>query len=886
LSSIATWSWDFDGDGVEDSNLQNPVFTYTIDGAFKVTLTVTDSLGCISSAEEEITASPLPVANFDFRPNVQCVGEEVQFMDTSLPGNGSIVSWSWDFDGDGAEDSNVQNPIHIYSAAGTFTITLRVANSNSCEASISKTIRIHPLPIADFEITPESACVGDTVEFTDASTSAGGAIVSWSWDFDGDGVEDSGLQNPAHTYNSSGTFTITLVVEDVNGCSDSASKNITISEAVADFTATPDTVCVGEPVQFTDASTSSHGSIVSWSWDFDGDRVEDSNLQNPSHTYPTDGTFTVTLTVEDSDTCTASATKEITVNPLPVADFTFAPPAPCVGDPVQFADASTSTGGAIVSWSWDFDGDGVEDSNAQNPSHTYVSAGIFTISLSIEDANGCLADTSRDIEVFAAPAAAFEPASGSQFCTGQRIQFTDLSTPSAVITDWQWDFNGDGTTDSNDQNPASVYNTEGTKTVRLIVIADYGVTTCADTVVQELEILEAPQAEFSFRHRSCAQDPVEFTDESTPAELISRWEWDFGDGSPTVTITNPPAENGTVTHGYTTTGTFDVTLIVTVVKNTGEVSDTLRQEIVILPADSAPPLCSFFVDADGKIVVDIADNETGISEVTIIEVRNGNVADEGGRFNWSDGFESFVNGIAELKLIVSPINPGRNIGFTIEIRDLCRNLTRCDPVVLTAASDNSFENEFVLPRMDKYLYVNNRGLQRINITINSQLLEIIADPIRRDRVGHRQYVPDYGDASLNIEELLLNEQNQIRIEVTGPNDSDAQVVFSDVQFSATSSPLPQAFALYQNYPNPFNPSTKIEFTVPEGVEAGVTVVLMVYNTFGQTVKKLVDDMKQPGAYSAVWDGTDEAGRIASSGIYFYRIIAGDFVATKRMLLIK
>ncbi|MDE2997539.1 MAG: T9SS type A sorting domain-containing protein [Gemmatimonadota bacterium] len=95
-------------------------------------------------------------------------------------------------------------------------------------------------------------------------------------------------------------------------------------------------------------------------------------------------------------------------------------------------------------------------------------------------------------------------------------------------------------------------------------------------------------------------------------------------------------------------------------------------------------------------------------------------------------------------------------------------------------------------------------------------------------------------------------------------------------------PLPDRFNLEQNMPNPFNPSTAIGYQLPE---AGM-VRLAIYNLIGQEVRVLVNERRNAGSFTVSWDGTDAMGRRVASGIYLYRIQAGSFSATKRMLLLK
>ncbi len=108
-------------------------------------------------------------------------------------------------------------------------------------------------------------------------------------------------------------------------------------------------------------------------------------------------------------------------------------------------------------------------------------------------------------------------------------------------------------------------------------------------------------------------------------------------------------------------------------------------------------------------------------------------------------------------------------------------------------------------------------------------------------------------------EVILNENDRVAL---------APLAIADI---------PNEFELYQNYPNPFNPSTQIKYNVPEEAK----VQLIVYNLLGQKVAELVNENRSPGRYTVTWDASSQ-----SSGIYMYRLVAGDQVFTKKMMLIK
>ncbi|MCB0315264.1 MAG: T9SS type A sorting domain-containing protein, partial [Calditrichaeota bacterium] len=94
--------------------------------------------------------------------------------------------------------------------------------------------------------------------------------------------------------------------------------------------------------------------------------------------------------------------------------------------------------------------------------------------------------------------------------------------------------------------------------------------------------------------------------------------------------------------------------------------------------------------------------------------------------------------------------------------------------------------------------------------------------------------------------------------------------------------IPEVFSLGQNYPNPFNPTTSIQVAVPEKA----LVTLEIYDITGRKIQTLLNDEQEPGVYTVSWDGTNQFGEKVSSGIYFYRMAAGKFIQTRRMMLLK
>jgi len=291
--SITEWLWAF-GDG-GSSTQRDPSYTYENAGLYTVSLTVTGPGGShIETKEDYITASTSapPLADFSGSPTTGDAPLAVNFTDKS---SGSITSWLWTF-GDG-ETSTEQNPSYTYENPGDYTVILTVTGPTGSDTEEKQNyinITTPPAPTAAFAGVPTSGDAPLTVEFSDQSS---GSITNWSWDF-GDQT-GSTEQNPSHTYENTGDYTVSLTVTGPGGSDDEVKvAYITVTTPppppVANFTADPTSGDAPLTVQFTDQST---GSITDWWWQF-GDG-ETSTEQHPSHTYESGGDYTVGLTVTD-----------------------------------------------------------------------------------------------------------------------------------------------------------------------------------------------------------------------------------------------------------------------------------------------------------------------------------------------------------------------------------------------------------------------------------------------------------------------------------------------------------------------------------------------------------------------------------------------------------
>lgn len=252
-----------------------------------------------------------PISDFSFTPLEPTTADTVIFTDSSTDPDGSIISWYWDF-GDGT-DSTQQNPTHAFDN-GVYTVTLTITDDDGATDSALEILSVLNLePIADFEFSPIDPSTVDTVSFTDLSSDPDGSIISWDWNF-GDGGSST-TQHPTHNYADDGTYVITLTVTDDDGGTDTTTDTISVENVapIADFLFDPLEPTVTDTISFTDTSSDSDGTIISWYWDF-GDGT-DSTDQYPTHQYLEPDEYTVWLTVTDDDGAQDSIEQIIIVTP-------------------------------------------------------------------------------------------------------------------------------------------------------------------------------------------------------------------------------------------------------------------------------------------------------------------------------------------------------------------------------------------------------------------------------------------------------------------------------------------------------------------------------------------------------------------------------------------
>ncbi len=560
IRNPASVEWNF-GDGATSTDF-TPTHTYTAPGTYTVTLRAWNDFGESNTASGTINFKPK--AAFTPAEAVINQGDTVSFTSTST-GNPTLT-YRWTF-GDGAT-STAQNPTHTYTTIGNYTVTLTVTNSYGSDSATGTVVF---LPKAAFTPLDNIIQLGDTINFTSAST--GSTPLTLAWDF-GDGTT-SDQPSVSHTYTEAKTYTVKLTATNPWGSSEATTSVNFKPKSI--FTPTLSKIRAGDSVTFTNSSTGN--APLTYTWNF-GDGAASSD-PNPTHTYTAVGDYTVSLKVDNaygSDTATGKV-----VFP-PVAGFTQSATVIQTGGSVSFTN--TSTGTATMTYLWEF-GDGSTSTQA-SPTHQYTTAGAYTVRLTATNDYGSSQATGQ---VNFRPKAGFTPAS-SVIKTGDTINFSSTSTGTAPLS-YAWEFGDGGTSDQ--PNPSHTYTAAGSYTVRLTVTNAYGSETATGTVNF------APKAAFTPVNKVIQLGAsITYTNNTTGTAPLS-YEWDFGDGT-TSTLAGP-------SHTYTTAGSYTVKLKVTNAYG----SETATGTVNFSPKAAFSPLSSVIKTGD---TLNFTNNSTGTAPLS------------------------------------------------------------------------------------------------------------------------------------------------------------------------------------------------------------------------------------------------------------------------------
>jgi PKD repeat protein len=529
---VTTWLWDFD-DG-STSAIPNPTHVFAKNGTYSVTLTVWEADGDSDSITHIIAVSDLaPQANFTISsPRIE--GVPILFNDNSTSYD-PLISWNWSF-GDGGYSPR-RNASHIYAHDGLYLVILKVWDSDGSMSLRSTNLRVQDAgPNASFVYSPPLPNEGQTVNFTDTSTSAD-QLVEWSWSFGGLGT--SSENNTSFKF-PSGRFTITLTVWDIDRNSSTYWTNITVADLPLTASFDNSTAIEGNQTNFTDTSPPSFDSIVYHNWTF-GDGAIGSGLQ-VSHRYNHSGSFLVKLQITDSDGTTANISRMISVSDVnPKANFTFGPAVRLEGSVVYFNDTSF-TWNNLTSWTWNF-GD-LSNSNLRNPTHIYQENGTYDVTLTVVESDGSSAIHHRFVSIADTSPTIISLRTSdrrSSYAEDQAVTFNVTAIPGfdPLIVGYQWDMNFSSSFTSVPVNTlvnhtTHLFSKSGTYKVSVRVWDHDSYREAAQFQVLVIEITDPrPMASFISRNVSSGTVQLDASNSSDNPSDVSglQFSWNFDDGS-------------------------------------------------------------------------------------------------------------------------------------------------------------------------------------------------------------------------------------------------------------------------------------------------------------------------------------------------------------------
>lgn len=379
--NIVSYNWDF-GDA-NSSTFENPSYQYITAGTYDVVLTVTNTAGCETTYQQQVTAHAIPVASFS--NDLACSGMSVSFVDESTVNNANIEEWEWTIEGGGS--SSIQNPGFVFDEPGKYDVGLTVRSTFGCEATKLRTISVSESPVAIMDI--DENCIGEAYTFTDVSTAnTGGVIQSRFWSVDGIGYTTNTVN---HIFNQAGEYEAILSITSDNLCTSVTTTIIQVDDAPeASFTVSSQ--CVGTPTVFVENTSSPNDDVESWYWDFAG--LGNDNTSSPNFQFDQPGSYNVSLDIVTTKGCVSSMTQLVEINTSPVANFSttqlYGPP------PLSVDFTNQSTGATEYLWTY---GDALGWGRDTDGSFTFEQEGAYAVRLTAYASDGCEATKEETIYV-------------------------------------------------------------------------------------------------------------------------------------------------------------------------------------------------------------------------------------------------------------------------------------------------------------------------------------------------------------------------------------------------------------------------------------------------------------------------------------------------------
>ncbi len=510
-------------------------------GLYSLRWYVSSRLGCSDSLSKVFFVKG-PRGKFRALSHHGCVGDIINFVDTTNSFNGVLMYW----------DDNVGNEQIAFDSTGNYSFShqfttcgkrtvLAYISDGSCIYAIKDTVNID-CPKANFGRVPAitSFCGSATVNFYDSSLSSsphvyGASITSRTWqllDSFGNVVQTFNTQNPVVTINQAGSYSMKLKIKTNWGCVDSMLQSNIINIykfPTAQFTNSPDTVCINGCINFTDVSVNPDTGKLHYRWYFDyALNTITSTLANPQICYTSSGVFHTILIDTTMHGCIdTSNIKNVVVLPPVVANFTVADTIYCGSSaPITFTNHSTPNAGLTYCWNFGDSLNNVCQSSATNPTHTFtlpsgVASICYTIKLISINALSCKDSTSKMICMYSLPHAGLNVIPTSA-CDTLHPTVLDASSSLNPINGWDLSW-GDTSTTHVKIFPSGLthyYYAHDSFNIKYVVTTQQG---CKDSTVVKVFNFAHPIACAGNDTLVCAQQPVQIGCPTLPAGYYYHW---------------------------------------------------------------------------------------------------------------------------------------------------------------------------------------------------------------------------------------------------------------------------------------------------------------------------------------------------------------------------
>jgi gliding motility-associated-like protein len=429
------------------------------------TVTFSDANQCSGSNSVVVGNIAGPSVSITATTPVTCNGQSDGTITATGSGGTGAYTYSW------AVSSPQTTPTASGLPAGTYTVTM--SDNAGCSATANGIIT-EPTAVSVTASNDVTICTGASTTLNATASGGNGTPYAYTWT-PGTGLSSTAIQSP--TANPTTTTTYTVAAADYKGCISSIDYVIvTVNPPLAVSANTDATICVGSSIGIAAAGSGGNGGPYTITWS-PASGLSSATGSNVTASPSTTTTYTATA----SDGCTTTAATDIviiTVNPLPVVQFTPVSSTGCYPLPVVFNNTTPNS----TSCSWTF-GDGTSDATTCSPSHEYPDPGVYDVSLTVTDVAGCV-NTSTivgAVTVYDHPTAGFTMDPQPTTITNPLIHFSDSS--SSDVTGWEWFFAELGTSIKSD--PSFTFPDSGTYAVQLYVHNQY---MCYDSITQMVRI--------------------------------------------------------------------------------------------------------------------------------------------------------------------------------------------------------------------------------------------------------------------------------------------------------------------------------------------------------------------------------------------------------------